>query len=156
MEKSIRPIAICVFLDADRILVSESYDSERKRSYCRPLGGGIEFGERAEDGVRREITEETGQEIDCVRLLGVIENLFTLEGELGHEIVFVFDARFRDASLYDREAIEGTEHGAGPFLATWKDLSDFDSNSPLVPDGLLGLLLNDVPEGRDEVVTEVV
>jgi len=38
--------------------------------YALP-GGGVEFGERLENAVRREVCEETGLEAEVVRLLGV-------------------------------------------------------------------------------------
>jgi ADP-ribose pyrophosphatase YjhB (NUDIX family) len=77
----IRPIAICLFRNGDRILVSDGVDPKTGSPYCRPLGGSIEFGERAQEAVVREIREELGVEIREVRLLGVLENLFTLDGQ---------------------------------------------------------------------------
>jgi 8-oxo-dGTP diphosphatase len=38
-------------------------------------GGGLEYGERAEDAVRREVREETGVEIGDLCFLGVFEAL---------------------------------------------------------------------------------
>ena len=37
----IRPIAICLFRNANRILVSEGFDTIKQDYYYRPLGGGI-------------------------------------------------------------------------------------------------------------------
>ena len=46
MKKNrIRPLAICVFLNNNRILVAEGYDPIKQQTFYRPLGGGIEFGE---------------------------------------------------------------------------------------------------------------
>lgn len=57
----VRPIALCVFRDeSDRILVLEGYDPTRALTFYRRLGGGIEFGERSQDTVAREIREELG------------------------------------------------------------------------------------------------
>ena len=60
-----------------RILVGHAYDAVKQDHYCRPLGGGIEFGERGADAIVREIREELGAEIEDVRRLGTLENLFT-------------------------------------------------------------------------------
>jgi ADP-ribose pyrophosphatase YjhB (NUDIX family) len=139
-KSRIRPLAICVFRHAGRILVFEGYDRVKGQLFCRPLGGGIEFGERSADAVAREIREELRAEVTDLRLLGVLENVFTYEGKPGHEVVFVYDARFADTSLYEQEVLIAHE-GDDPFRAVWKSLSEFGSGGPpLYPDGLLELL----------------
>jgi len=90
----IRPIAICLFRNRGRILVSEGFDTVKQSYYYRPLGGGIEYGESSKAAVLREIQEELDAQIENIQSVGVIENIFTYEGEQGHEIVFVFDAEF--------------------------------------------------------------
>ena len=77
----IRPIAICLFRHNNRILVSEGFDSIRQDYYYRPLGGSIEYGETSREAVAREIREELGAEIENIRLLGVVENIFVYRGE---------------------------------------------------------------------------
>ena len=136
----IRPIAICLFRNGSRILVSDGVDSETGR-YCRPLGGAIEFGERAQAAIVREIHEELGVEIREVRLLGVFENLFTLDGQQGHEVVFVFDARFVDETLYQREKLPFHEAGWAYGDARWFDLAQAAQDpARLVPKALLEFL----------------
>lgn len=134
----IRPIAICLFRDGHRILVSDGVDPGTGSPYCRPLGGGIEFGERAQDAIVRETREELGAEIREIRLLGVLENLFTLDGQEGHEIVFVFDARFVDESLYALAALPFREAGWASGKARWLDVTQ--ERGRLVPEGLTSLL----------------
>jgi hypothetical protein len=53
--KHIRPIAICLFRNGDKILISDGIDPKTGGAYCRPLGGTIEFSERSEDAVAREM-----------------------------------------------------------------------------------------------------
>lgn len=140
----IRPLAICVFRRGDRILVSENYDPARGETFYRPLGGGIEFGERSIEAARREIREELGAEVRNLRLLGVLENIFSFDGKPGHEVVFVFDAAFEDPSFYERQELTGFEGENEPFRVVWKRLSDFGPGGPpLYPDDLLGLLHSD-------------
>ena len=91
-KNRIRPIAICLFCNGDQILVAEGYDSSKQYHFCRPLGGEIEFGERSQNAVRREIQEEIGAAIESLKLIGVVENIFLREGQPGHEVVFVYDA----------------------------------------------------------------
>ena len=64
----------------------------------------------------REFREELDAELCNVRLLKVVENVFRLENMTGHEIVFVFEAEFEDASLYQRSDLEIVER-AHKFLA---------------------------------------
>lgn len=115
----IRPISICLMRRGEEILVHEAYDSVKERGFARPLGGGIDFGETSEAAAIREIKEELGFDITEVRLLGMVENIFVLEGEPGHEIVFVYDGRFVDESLYQREHLDAVE-GKRRFKAVWR------------------------------------
>jgi ADP-ribose pyrophosphatase YjhB (NUDIX family) len=139
----IRPLAICVFRRTDgAILAAPGFDTVKHQRFYRPLGGEIEFGERAEDAVRREIREEVGAEIEDVRLLLVSENIFTFLGASGHELVWSFEARFTDASIYERDVVECRE-GEARFEAHWVPLDVFTSGeAPLFPDGLLETLID--------------
>jgi len=143
----IRPIAICLFRHGDRILVAESYDSQKQEYFCRPLGGGIEFGESSQDALRREILEELGAEITAIQLLGVLENIFIYEGKQGHEVVFVYDAEFVERSLYDQAELNGYEAGElSEFTAKWHTLADLQANQiRLVPEALRHFLAGQSP-----------
>jgi 8-oxo-dGTP pyrophosphatase MutT (NUDIX family) len=141
--RHIRPIAICVFRDGDRILVGDGYDPTKREVFYRPLGGGIRFGEASQVALRREIYEELGAEIENPRLLGVIENLFTFDGEPGHEVVFVYDAELKDPSLYQCDQLDGRESNDQPFRVRWIDIGSHGPNEPPVyPAGLIDLLEN--------------
>ncbi len=137
----IRPIAIGVFRRHGRLLAFEGYDGTKHEQFFRPLGGGIHFGERAADALVRQIREEIGAEIVDIGQLGVLENLFTLEGTRGHEIVYVFDARFADETLYDQAEIEVVESNGERLRAVWLPYRDLPANHPpIYPDGLVELL----------------
>jgi len=138
--EKIRPIAICVCRDGDRILVAEGRDSKKNQTFYRPLGGTIEFGERGEETVTRELMEEIGATLTEVRYLGTLENIFVYEGRRGHEIVLVYDGKLADRSLYQKEVIQGAEFGQ-KFSAFWKRLDDFgEDRPPIYPERLLELL----------------
>lgn len=136
----IRVIAICIFRRNNAILVFEAFDAVKGTPFYRPLGGGVEPGETSANALIREIREELAQEITDLRLLGVLESIFTVEGRAGHEIVFVYDGRFCDETLYDQPAL--TVHEAtGEVRAVWRDLTSFDDYHRLVPEKLLALLV---------------
>lgn len=137
----IRPIAICVFRHGKRILVGDADDPTTGELFYRPPGGGIRFGERSEAALRREIREELGAEIENPQLLGVMENLFIFDGQQGHEVVFVYDAEFKNRSLYGLDRFEGRESNGQPFNAMWIDVDSVGPDSPpLYPAGLIELL----------------
>ena len=55
------------------LLVSQHADPSGA-PFQRPLGGHVEFGERALDALHREFQEELAQRLADVRLLGVLED----------------------------------------------------------------------------------
>ncbi|MCO8275809.1 NUDIX domain-containing protein [Actinoplanes sp. TRM 88003] len=131
----IRPIALAVPRRGDDILVFEAHDG----SFFRPLGGGIEFGETAEAALRREMREELAVDVEDVRCLGVLENLFHACGRDGHEIVFVFDCRLSDPAVYDRDVVGEVLDDPGTRVL-WHPLDSFTADAPLYPAGLADLL----------------
>jgi ADP-ribose pyrophosphatase YjhB (NUDIX family)/predicted aspartyl protease len=137
----IRPLALVVFRrDDGRILVAPGFDHVKQQRFYRPLGGGIEFGERAEEAARREIREELGAEIDGLHLLGVFENIFTYLGQPGHELAWLYEARFTDPRFYAEDVVIADEEGA-KFEVHWVPLDVFERReAPLYPDGMLDLL----------------
>jgi 8-oxo-dGTP pyrophosphatase MutT (NUDIX family) len=132
----IRAIAIGMIVRGDELLVYRGHDGTKGETFYRPLGGEIEFGETAEDALAREFREELGVELDNVRYLETIENIYEFEGHPGHELIRVYEARLAPSSLYERDQWE-SELGHGVVL--WKQLDDF-VREPLYPDGLLQLL----------------
>lgn len=140
----IRPIAIGAFLKGDKLLVFEGFDQAKNKYFYRPLGGGIEYGETSQAALIREMQEEIGAEVTNLRLLGVIENIFTFDQQIGHEIVFIYAGQFTDAQLYTKDTLEAVEAKGQAFKAIWKPLADFGSGSQsqalLYPTGLLELL----------------
>jgi len=145
----IRPIAIClvrrdnhILVRDNHILVLEDQDPVKGDRFCRPLGGAVEFGEQSRDAVVREIREELGAELEDVRLVGVLESLFTYLGRPGHEIVFVYDATLADRALYERDTLSGYEAEVDMrFAARWMSLGEMERRGlRLVPEGLAELL----------------
>jgi 8-oxo-dGTP pyrophosphatase MutT (NUDIX family) len=140
----IRPLAICVFRHGDKILVFEGFDPVKNETFYRPLGGGIDFGEYSAETIHRELMEELGAEVKGLVYLGTLENIFTFNGEPGHEIVQVYDGALVASGLYEQTVISGHEPELNlPFEAMWKSLDEFGTGkSILYPDGLLELLSN--------------
>jgi ADP-ribose pyrophosphatase YjhB (NUDIX family) len=137
----LRAKAICAVRHRGRILVIEGHDSCTQERFFYLPGGRIEFGERSGDAVRREMREELCIEIGNLRLMGVLENLFTLDGCPGHEIVFVYDAVLADRTLYGRVSLQGRESNGAIFDAVWLNLDSLGPETPpICPDGVVSLL----------------
>jgi ADP-ribose pyrophosphatase YjhB (NUDIX family) len=140
----IRPIAIGIIRRSDQILVFESRECDSKgRIFYRPLGGSIEFGERGDQALARELREEIGAQIENVRYLGLRENLFRApDGQRAHEIVLVYEADLVDKTLYEKEEMVAVEDSGAVFRVLWQPLSTFrKGRAPLYPNGLLEMLL---------------
>lgn len=139
----IRPIAICVFLMNNKILVAEGYDPVKDEHFYRPLGGGIEFGESSQKTICRELMEELNLEVDgdSLRYLGTLENIFIFNGAPGHEIVLIYDGRLKESGVYEQAVIFGKEANGEDIRAVWKDVDEFsDGKSLLYPTGLFEML----------------
>ncbi|WP_370943121.1 NUDIX hydrolase [Amycolatopsis sp. cg5] len=140
MTTEIRPLALALIRRGDDILVFEGRDVIKDETFYRPLGGGIEFGERAADALRREFREELAAELTGIEQLAVLENIFVNDGSPGHEIVFLFGAEFADRSWLAREDL-GTIIDDPGTRVFWRPVADFLSgNAILYPDGLAALL----------------
>ncbi len=142
-KQRVRPLAICVFRNNNRILVNQGYDSWKDEYFYRPLGGGIEFGEPGAETVCRELMEELHVEVEreSLKYLGTLENIFIFNGTAGHEIVLVYDGVLKDVNLYDQAVIAGKEANREEIHAVWKDLDEFGKGKAILyPDGLLELL----------------
>jgi ADP-ribose pyrophosphatase YjhB (NUDIX family) len=139
---AIRVLALAVVRRGDELLVEDGEDPVKDERYLRLLGGGVDFGERGEDAVRRELREEIGVELADVRYLGAVENLFTFLGRPGHEICLLYAARLADESLYEHDSFAGVDVVEGeqvPVRARWIRPDETEA-PPLYPDGAIDLI----------------
>jgi 8-oxo-dGTP pyrophosphatase MutT (NUDIX family) len=124
--------------DGDSLFVVSMFDQVKNHFYCRPVGGGVEFGEPARAAVEREVREELDTEITITGDPLILENIFTYEGGAGHEIVYLFPCQFVDKSFYERKAYPLTEIDGSQWQAMWVKRSDcLDGTVRLVPETLL-------------------
>lgn len=136
----VRVKVVCVFSHAGRILAIDGYDPTKDQRFWVPVGGRVELGEKSGAALIREVREELATDVTDLSLLGVLENIFTFDGGNGHEIVFVYDGRLANVSMYERAEVIGVEDGGQQFSAYWIDPTAPDNGWPLYPDGLSDLL----------------
>ena len=63
--------------------------------YCRPIGGTIELGEKSSETIKREYMEEIEVDIEIKQHLGCLENIFSIDGNIG-EIIQIYYVEFKD------------------------------------------------------------
>ena len=132
---------MCLLVHEGRVLVADGNTLRGKEgmreivpgNFYRVLGGSMNFGERAEDAVRRELREELDCEIENLTLLKVVENHFEYAGEQGHEIVFLFSRSVSNAELTKVDTIHVDETDY-EFDARWVKFEDILTGAtPLKP-----------------------
>lgn len=108
--------------------------------FYRPLGGTIELGEPSADALKREFKEEVGADIRILRYLDIVENIYTLKGQVYHEITLVYQMEFEDSRLLDQEHFVVTEDSKTT-TAMWVSLEELSlDETTLYPSGLLDLI----------------
>ncbi len=132
----IRNIAVGLPVRDGHILVLDGTDFVKDQSFHRAIGGGIEFGETAEQALRREFLEELAVSLQGIRLLGVLENIFEYEGRPGHEIIHVFSVESTDLDAIPLHAELRVLDEGSP--VRWRAISSLDR--PVYPSGALHLL----------------
>ncbi len=135
---TIRGKAIGIAKQNNRILVCEVLNDEGVLKGWVPLGGGIEFGETAQQALTREIQEEIGSTIQVIGPPSVFENIFDHHGTKGHEIVFAFSINLDRKEIYARTRFQISEHRGSTHWVEWVLIERFQKQEALLfPPGIL-------------------
>lgn len=138
IQSRIRVKSLAWIEDGDFLFVVKMADKVKGDFYYRPVGGTVEFGELALATVQREVLEELNTEIEVNGEPLILENIFTCDGETGHEIDYFFPCRFSDQSFYKRNTFDLTEADGSHWQAMWVKIVDcLDGTIRLVPEALL-------------------
>lgn len=115
--------AVCVVRRGNELLLIDTHaPHDENFRVCVPVGGGINFGEHSKDAAARETLEEISAVVINLKLLMVIENMFSYAGTDYHEIIFAYEGDFEDESLYQKEQIQGIESTGQEFVCSWIDI----------------------------------
>ncbi len=125
--------ALCIIEHEGKLLASINTDPTSGQQFYRLIGGGVDFGENGETAVRREIMEELGSELENLRLVTMLENIFVYDGKPGHEVVFLYVGDLVRKELYSQTRIRIVE-STYELEAVWVPLEELAPNNiPLFP-----------------------
>ncbi len=128
--------AMCVVgRNGQEVLAGIGRDDVKGEDFGRIVGGKIEFGETAESAVRREFQEELSANLEDLSFIKMVENIFTYNGQQGHEVVFVYRGNLADRALYQKDLIR-VEDGGRKFDVKWVSLDDVSSGKLKLYPGL--------------------
>ena len=131
--RDVRPVALAVVRRGEELLLAEHYDPAEEYTFYRPIGGGIEFGERSEEAVVREFREELDVELVDVERVDTYEQVFTFDGEEGHEVWRLYEGDVAEDWPYERDRFEAEEPELDEtFEAVWKDPAAFEAGGDVL------------------------
>ncbi len=100
--KNIKNFEICsraIIIKDGRILLPKP----KNESWYFFPGGHIDFGEKAEKALRRELKEELSVEIEKVEFIGTVENCYDEKSVRHHELDIVFAVNLGNQEIQDVE-----------------------------------------------------
>jgi 8-oxo-dGTP pyrophosphatase MutT (NUDIX family) len=107
--QKIRVLALGLIRQDDRMFLSQGYDPVKDQTFYRAMGGGIDFGETSLEGLKREFMEEIQAELTNIKYLACLENIFTYDGQIGHELIQLYQCDFVDPKFYELESVTFSE-----------------------------------------------
>jgi 8-oxo-dGTP pyrophosphatase MutT (NUDIX family) len=129
---NIRAKVIGIAQHETRLLVCEVLNDHGILKGWIPLGGGIEFGETAEEALKREIVEELGCDILITGTPMTYENIFEHYGAKGHEIILALTIKFKDPQIYSIERFQIRESSGSLHWVEWIDIECFKSGEAIL------------------------
>lgn len=122
--------------------MAELRDPRSGALFHRPPGGGIEEGERPEQAVRREVSEELGVILTALCELGAVEHIWYWDGREIQERAWLFVAHASDdARLQRGDTLELVEPTGERFPTVWRPIRGGSKGlPPLCPQNLTDLL----------------
>ena len=114
-SKPVIGVAAVIWNDRREVLLIRRTKPPREGQWSLP-GGRLEFGETLEDGVRREVREETGLEIALLGLAGVAETVRDAEAGAPEAHFVLIDY---SAKVLSGEAVAASD--AGRTTAAFRD-----------------------------------
>ncbi|MDX5482410.1 MAG: NUDIX hydrolase [Hymenobacteraceae bacterium] len=132
----VRVCGIC--LQDDQLLLVRHGQTIHNHAFWAPPGGGLQYGETLQEGLRRELKEETGLEVKVCRFLFVNE---FLEPPL-HAIEFFFEVKVTGGTLQKGQDPEAKQEGQLIEQVQWLSVKEIQAIPPADKHRILRLLLS--------------
>lgn len=116
----------------NKLLVFEVLDDQGNLKGWCPIGGGIEFGEKAEDALIREINEELRCNVTITGKPIICENIFEHHGITGHEIIFAFPIKLNDQNIYSNTRFQIREERGSTHWVEWVPIELFEKSEAIL------------------------
>jgi ADP-ribose pyrophosphatase len=85
----------------ETLLLKRTSKTRNEAGFWSKPGGGVEFGEKVENAVKREIKEELGVDIELIKFLGFTDSI--MQEEKQHWISFNYVAKITCGELKNLE-----------------------------------------------------
>lgn len=142
-----------VFNDAGEVLLIQRGKEPRKGAWSVP-GGKLDFGERVEDALTREVMEETGIQIEILGLLDVIDLVGPRNSDTGeasdiHYVLIDYLARAVGGTL---QAGDDAADARFVPVETAIEMVDWDETARMIEDGaaILAEMHSDDDDGNSD------
>ena len=113
--------------NGNKILVEQN----KQVDYYGLPGGRCKLGEDSISAIIREMLEETGEEMEYVRSVGMLENFFISRytNSPYHEILLIHELKFKNKDTYKKDNIINLEEKKdGKFY--WKEIDELNKCKP--------------------------
>ena len=119
----------CLIRNGNKILVEKNNQVD----YYSLVGGRCKLGEDSATAIKREIFEETGEETEYIRSVGICENFFISRYSHSpyHEILIIHELKFKNPEIYKQEQIINLEE-AKEARFYWKEIDELKKYEPAV------------------------
>jgi 8-oxo-dGTP diphosphatase len=118
-----------VVVDQGRVLLVQRGREPSKGKWSLP-GGMLELGESLEEGVRREVAEETGLEVEAVELVELIDRVLREPGAEGERVRY----HYVIADYLCRVVGGSLQAGSDAAAVRWVERAEWNSHSVLALD----------------------
>ena len=113
--------------NGNKILVEQN----KQVDYYGLPGGRCKLGEDSISAIIREMLEETGEEMEYVRSVGILENFFISRytNSPYHEILIIHELEFKNKDVYRKDNIINLEEKKDAKFY-WKEIDELNKCKP--------------------------
>lgn len=117
----------CVIRNGSKILVEQNNEV----NYYGLVGVRCKLGEDSISAIKREVLEETKEETEYIRSIGIVENFFISRytNTPYHEILIIHELKFKNPKVYQEDGIINLEEKKNAKFY-WKNLNELNKCKP--------------------------